>query len=67
MLKEVRKRRAYEDIVLQIKGLIEKGRLKQGDQLPNEKDLSETFKVFRLTVREAILPLETMNLSPKNA
>jgi Transcriptional regulators len=45
LLKEVRKKRAYEDIVLQIKGLIEKGRLKQGDQLPNEKDLSETFKV----------------------
>ena len=62
MLKEVKKKRAYEDIVLQIKILIEKGRLKHGDQLPNEKELSETFKVSRLTVREAILSLETMNL-----
>ena len=42
--------------------LIRKGRLKQGDQLPAEKDLSETFKVSRLTVREAILSLETMKL-----
>ncbi len=62
MLKAVRKRRAYEDIVDQIRKLIEKGRLRQGDQLPVEKELSETFKVSRLTVREAILSLETMNL-----
>ena len=62
MLKEVRKKRAYEDIVLQIKALIETGKLKHGDQLPNENELSETFKVSRLTVREAILSLETVNL-----
>jgi GntR family transcriptional repressor for pyruvate dehydrogenase complex len=62
MLKEVRKKRAYEDIVTQIQDLIKKGRLKQGDQLPNEKELSETFKVSRSTVREAILSLETLSL-----
>ncbi len=62
MLKAVRKRRAYEDIVDQIFRLIEKGKLRRGDQLPVEKELSETFKVSRLTVREAILSLETMKL-----
>ena len=62
MLKEVRKKRAYEDIVTQIRTLIEKGRLKHGDQLPNENELSETFKVSRSTVREAILSLETLDL-----
>jgi len=62
MLKEVKKKRAYEDIVTQIRGLIERGRMKLGDQLPNEKELSETFKVSRSTVREAILSLENMNL-----
>jgi GntR family transcriptional regulator, transcriptional repressor for pyruvate dehydrogenase complex len=62
MLKEVRKKRAYEDIVAQIQDLITKGRLKRDDQLPNEKELSETFKVSRSTVREAILSLETMKL-----
>jgi len=62
MLKEVKKRRAYEDIVTQIRDLIEKGRLKPGEQLPNEKELTETFKVSRSTVREAMLSLETMNL-----
>jgi GntR family transcriptional repressor for pyruvate dehydrogenase complex len=62
MLKEVRKRRAYEDIVVQIQDLITKGRLNRDDQLPNEKELSDTFKVSRSTVREAILSLEKMRL-----
>jgi len=60
MLKAVEKKRAYEDIVRQIRTLIEKGKLKRGDQLPVERELSETFKVSRATVREAILNLETM-------
>ena len=62
MLKAVRKKRAYEDIVEQIRQLIEKGKLKRDDQLPTERELSETFKVSRATVREAILSLETMKL-----
>jgi GntR family transcriptional repressor for pyruvate dehydrogenase complex len=36
--------------------------LKRGDQLPTERELSETFKVSRATVREAIFSLETMKL-----
>jgi GntR family transcriptional regulator, transcriptional repressor for pyruvate dehydrogenase complex len=62
MLKAVRKKRAYEDIVSQIGHLIKKGRLKRGDQLPTERELSETFKVSRATVREAIFSLGTMKL-----
>ena len=61
-MKAVKKRRAYQDIVEQIRSLIEKGKLKHGDQLPNEKELSETFSVSRSTVREAILSLETTQL-----
>ena len=62
MLKAVEKKRAYEDIVKQIFSLIEKGKLKRGDQLPVERELSETFKVSRATVREAIFSLESMRL-----
>jgi len=61
-MKAVKKKRAYQEIVEQIRSAIEKGRLKQGDQLPNETELSETFHVSRSTVREAILSLETMQL-----
>jgi GntR family transcriptional repressor for pyruvate dehydrogenase complex len=62
MLKVVQKKRAYEDIVKQIRHLIERGKLKRGDQLPVERELSETFKVSRATVREAVFSLETMKL-----
>ena len=61
-MKAVKKKRAYQDIVEQIRSVIEKGKLNRGDQLPNEKELSEAFNVSRSTVREAILSLETMHL-----
>jgi GntR family transcriptional repressor for pyruvate dehydrogenase complex len=61
-LKVVEKKRAYEDIVQQVLALIEGGKLKQGDQLPSERELTEIFKVSRTTVREAIRTLESMKL-----
>src|SRR5208337_3748444 len=62
MLKAVEKKRVYEDIVKQIQDLIEEGRMKKGDQLPTERELTETFKVSRASVREAIRTLESMRL-----
>jgi len=62
MLKAVEKKRAYEDVVAQIRTLLENGRLKRGDQLPTERELSETFKVSRATVREALRTLESLRL-----
>jgi GntR family transcriptional repressor for pyruvate dehydrogenase complex len=62
MLKAVEKKKAYEDIVQQIRTLIEEGKLKRHDQLPPERELSETFRVSRTTVREAIRTLESMKL-----
>ncbi|MHB8907466.1 MAG: FadR/GntR family transcriptional regulator [Syntrophales bacterium] len=61
-LKVVEKKRAYEDIVQQVLALIEGGKLKCGDQLPSERELTEIFKVSRTTVREAIRTLESMKL-----
>jgi GntR family transcriptional repressor for pyruvate dehydrogenase complex len=62
MLKVVEKKRAYQDVVSQILNLIKGGRLKKGDQLPTERDLAESFKVSRTTVREAIRSLESMKM-----
>ena len=62
MLKAVEKRKAFEDIVKQIRDLIEAGKMKKGDQLPTERELTETFRVSRATVREAIRTLESMRL-----
>jgi GntR family transcriptional repressor for pyruvate dehydrogenase complex len=61
-IKAVEKKRAYEDVVAQIRALIDDGRLKQGDQLPTERELSETFRVSRATIREAIRTLESTKL-----
>jgi len=60
MLKVVEKKRAYEDIVQQVVALIEEGKLKRGDHLPSERELTDVFKVSRTTVREAIRTLESM-------
>ena len=61
-LKVVEKKRAYESIVQQVLDLIGNGKLKQGDQLPSERELTEIFRVSRTTVREAIRTLESMKL-----
>ena len=58
MLRAIKKTRIHEEVVTQIHDLIREGRLKAGDQLPSERELSETFKVSRTSVREALRALE---------
>jgi GntR family transcriptional repressor for pyruvate dehydrogenase complex len=62
MFKPIKKTRIYEKIVDEIKDLIDQGSLKWGDQLPTERELSETFKVSRTCVREAFRILESQGL-----
>ena len=57
MFKPVKKTRIHEEIVFKIKDMIEKGKLKTGDQLPTERELAEAFKVSRPSVREALRAL----------
>ena len=59
LFKPIKKTRVYEEIVFKIKDMLEKGRLKSGDQLPGERELSEVFQVSRSSVREALRTLET--------
>ena len=62
MLKAIKKTRIHEEVVIQIHELIKDGKLKAGDQLPSERELAETFKVSRTSVREALRALETQGL-----
>lgn len=62
MLKVIKKTRIYEEVVNQVRELIKEGKLKAGDQLPSERELAETFKVSRTSVREALRALETQGL-----
>ncbi|UCF93000.1 MAG: FadR family transcriptional regulator [Desulfobacterales bacterium] len=57
-LKALNKKKLYEEIISQIEVLIKNGNLKQGDQLPPERKLAESFRVSRNSVREAIRALE---------
>ena len=62
MLKAIRKTRIYEEVVNQVHEMVREGKFKAGDQLPSERELAETFKVSRTSVREALRALETQGL-----
>jgi GntR family transcriptional repressor for pyruvate dehydrogenase complex len=62
MLRAIKKTRIHEEVFSQIHELIKEGRLKAGDQLPAERELAETFKVSRTSVREALRALESQGL-----
>ena len=62
MLRAIKKTRIHEDVFHQIHQLIKEGRLRARDQLPSERELAETFKVSRTSVREALRALETQGL-----
>jgi GntR family transcriptional repressor for pyruvate dehydrogenase complex len=62
MLKAIKRTRIHEEVVNQIHELIREGRFKAGDQLASERELAETFKVSRTSVREALRALETQGL-----
>ena len=61
-LTAIKKKRIYEDIVAQVRGLLADGQVKAGDQLPSERELSDRFQVSRASVREALRTLESMGL-----
>jgi GntR family transcriptional repressor for pyruvate dehydrogenase complex len=62
MLKAIKKTRIYEEVVSQIHDLIRQSKIKPGDQLPSERELAETFRVSRTSVREALRALEAQGL-----
>ena len=58
----VKRRRAFEDIIVQIENAIHEGRLTVGDRLPPERELAEIFQVSRASVREALRVLEAFGV-----
>jgi GntR family transcriptional regulator, transcriptional repressor for pyruvate dehydrogenase complex len=58
----VKRRRAFEEIVVQIENAIHEGRLTVGDRLPPERELAEIFQVSRASVREALRVLEAFGV-----
>jgi GntR family transcriptional regulator, transcriptional repressor for pyruvate dehydrogenase complex len=62
MYKTIQTSRLYEQIVQQIEDSILKGALKEGDQLPAERELAQQFGVSRTAVREAVKTLREKGL-----
>lgn len=53
-------KKIYEEVVEQIRQLMEKGTLKPGDRLLSERELAEKLQVSRASVREALRAMEIM-------
>lgn len=62
LFQPARPRRAFDEIITQIRTLINDGQLKPGDRLPAERALAAQFSVSRNTVREALRMLEISGL-----
>ena len=58
----VRRVRSFDDVVAQLREAILSGQIRQGERLPNERELSQAFAVSRPTVREALRSLEATGM-----
>jgi len=56
------RRRAFEDVILQVEDAIADGLLGQGDRLPPERELAQSLGVSRGSVREALRVLEAFGV-----
>lgn len=62
MFRRASPKRAFEDVVHQIREAIVQGRLRPGDRLPSQRELKEMFQVSRATIMEALRVLEKADL-----
>jgi GntR family transcriptional repressor for pyruvate dehydrogenase complex len=60
MFKSAKANKIPEHIIEQIRKAIFEGQLNPGDKLPPEKELMESFKVSKATLREALRSLEVL-------
>jgi len=60
MFKKIAQKRISDEIIQQFKGLLGKGELNPGDELPAERELAEMMGVSRPPLREALNALQAM-------
>jgi len=58
----IKSTKVYEQVIDQIKNMIDKGILKKGDKLPSERNLVQQLQVSRASIREALRALEVIGL-----
>lgn len=62
MFQQIKNKKVYEFVIDQIQEMLLDGRLKKGDRLPSERDLTEQLGVSRTSIREAMRALEILGL-----
>ena len=61
-IQPIKKINVVEQVFDQMQGLLIEGAWKSGDKLPSENELSETFGVSRMTIRQAMQKLKALGL-----
>lgn len=62
MFTPIKSKKLYQLVIDQIQEMIMTGKLKKGDKLPSERDLSEKMGVSRTSIREGLRALEIIGL-----
>lgn len=62
MFSNITNKKIYQQVINQIQDMILSGKLKKGDKLMSERELSEKMGVSRTSIREALRVLETMGI-----
>jgi GntR family transcriptional repressor for pyruvate dehydrogenase complex len=62
MFSPIKNTKVYEQVIDQIKDMIDKGVLRKGDKLPSERVLVEQLNISRTSIREALRALEVIGL-----
>ncbi|SCI71764.1 Pyruvate dehydrogenase complex repressor [uncultured Clostridium sp.] len=62
MFSNITNKKIYQQVISQIQDMILSGKLKKGDKLMSERELSEKMGVSRTSIREALRVLETMGI-----
>ncbi len=57
-----RRTRSFDDVAEQIRSAVLEGRIKEGERLPNERELCRVFQVSRSTLREGLRTLEVLGV-----
>lgn len=60
--KPLREKRTFEEVADRVRQMLEEGKLKVGDRLPPERELSKQLNVSRSILREALRTLENAGL-----
>lgn len=62
MFNNITNEKIYQQVINQIQNMILEGKLKNGDKLMSERELSQKMGVSRTSIREALRVLETMGI-----